>query len=253
MYLGSVRLALKLYPFFLAAVFGELFLRALNELGIFQSGGLVVSYLIWSILACYAHMAILLPEKRDGREDLDLVFGFAWRNLGLTALFFVPALAIVASGADSFIAAFKGEDDQAFMTIVGGGVIPVILIFLLVYGLLGTILPAFITGRNKGMKNAFRRGCRFFFPVMGRLIIGPGFIYLGLSTIGIFLLSLFQVPEMIFQKNWVPNFSTILSFGLIYCIHGWAVIMIAWILSHSFLASEADADERDPAALPDQR
>ncbi|MCR9214621.1 MAG: hypothetical protein NXI13_12960 [Proteobacteria bacterium] len=245
MYVGSLRLALKLYPYILFAVFAEIAIQALKEQDVIGSGGAFASFFIWSILACYAHISILLPEKRDARADNKIMMGFVLRNLGLTALFLVPSIVIIIFAYNALNTAMGGSDDEAFFTAVGMAAIPIMLIFLFVYSLLGTLLPAYVAGRNTGIGKALRRGRRNFFPLMGRLVIGPGILYLGPLIIVVTLSNLLQIPEVFFNENWVPNFTALFSYALIYCFQGWAIVMIAWILSYTFLASEAEENTAD--------
>lgn len=249
MYSGSFRVALKLYPLILIAIFGEIAIQTLKERGMFGSGGGIASFFIWSILACYAHMAILLPEKRDGRANNKILLGFIWRNLGLTALFFIPAVAIIIYGYETFETVLTGSDDLAFLSALLSISLPVTLIFLLVYSLLGTLLPAFVAGRRTGLKQAFRRGRRFFFPLMIRMIIGPGILYLGPLILYVFLSHAFDHPQNFFAQNWSPNLITIASYAVIYCLQGWSIVMAAWILSHTFLESEADEGAGEPVEI----
>lgn len=240
MYSGSLRLAVKLYPIILFAAAAELVLQVLKEQDLIGSGGGFPSFFIWSVVACYAHFAILLPEDRDRKADNKIMMGFILRNLGLSALFIVPSVVIIFLAYDAISAGGAGNDDQMFFTVVILATIPVILIFLLVFSLLGTLLPAYVAGRAPGIKKAFQRGRRSFFPVMGKFIIGPGPIYFIPLVAVVTALYMLQIPEAFFDENWVPNIPVLVSYLLLYCIHGWAVVMAAWILSHTFLEAEAD-------------
>lgn len=250
MYLGSLRLAFTLYPYIVLAVAVEILLELLMQQDVLDTDGSLGVIIFWSFVACHAHFSILLPADRDRRADNKIMAGFCLRYFGLTALFLVLTAVFILLGFGDLNTWPNGAGNQASSMNKWGVTLTVILSFLLVFSLLGTVLPAYVAGREQGVKKALQRGVRYILPLMVRLIVGPGIIYFGPFFLIEFLFILQQVPDTFFIENWVPNFPALIALPLLYCFKGWAIVMTAWILSHAFLMSEAEDKKGHPLPEP---
>ena len=161
MYLTSLQLFISLRVYVAIAVVGELAIQLVGEAFDIGGGLAFASILIWSYLAFNAHAALLLPQDRDKATDNTRVLGFALRAFGLGILMLVPVVAmIVLLLSDSSVDPRQGRGDLSLLVTIG---LSSGLAFLLIFGYLGTLLPAFVADRNRGLGPALSRGMSQFF------------------------------------------------------------------------------------------
>lgn len=238
MYPTSFSLYLRLWPYVAFAVAGEIVIQILQE-RLASSGGLIfVSVLIWSYLAFNAHAALLLPGTRDKREDSRRVLGFALRTFGLGILMVIP----VVFGA---VVVLSGELRDGALGIDVSDIVAVGLIltvcFLLVFGLLGTLLPAFVADQNRGLRAAFARGRAQFFWMLSQFLAGPVIVFVFANAI-IFGGQAMMHPHIdLLNAIYLPNIPMFLILILGYLIQALGTVMIAWVLSKAFLRAEETA------------
>jgi len=244
MYRQSLNITFRLYPYVLLAVLGELVLRILAEkdIGGGSSNGIAISVL-YCVLAYYAHVDILLPDTENRTAVGKRFYGFMGRNLGLIFL-----IVLVAGGLTFFLhygldIGSGGDRDERAGTIALI-ILPIASVFsLLVFGFMGTWMPAFVVDRQRGVSQAFARGKSTFWYVTGRLIIGPGLIFVLSGVAFAFVPALSGIPEAYFQSGWQPNITTFIYSAIIYAFQAWAIVMTAWIFSKAFLRAEASQTE----------
>ena len=235
MYPTSFSLYLRLWPYVAFAVVGEIVIQILQERFASGAGLIFVSVLVWSYLAFNAHAALLLPETRDKSEDSRRVLGFALRTFGLGVLVFIPVIFAA-------IAALSGElRDGAFGIEVSDIVAVGLLLtacFIFIFALLGTLLPAFVVDRGRGLSAAFSRGRAQFFWMMSQFLAGPVLIFV-LSSAIIFGGQAWLHPHIdLLNAIYIPNVPLFLILIVGYLIQALGTIMIAWVLSSAFLRSE---------------
>lgn len=235
MYPTSFSLYLRLWPTVAFAVVGETIVQILHE-RLESGGGLIfASVLIWSYLAFNAHAALLLPETRDKREDSRRVIGFALRTFGLGLLMSVPVVFAA-------IAALSGELQGGAFGIEVGDIVTVgvmlIICFIVVFGLLGTLLPAFVADKGRGVSAAFARGRAQFFWMMSQFLAGPIVVFVFANAI-IFGGQAWMHPHIdLLNAIYFPNIPLFLILIAGYLIQALGTIMTAWVLSSAYLRAE---------------
>ncbi|MEH6527453.1 MAG: hypothetical protein V7723_15400 [Sneathiella sp.] len=239
MYRQSLALTFRLYPYVLLAVIGEIVIRVLAEKEIVgnSSKGIGISVL-YCVLAFYAHVDILLPGSKNRKAASTRFVGFMGRNLGLIFLI------VLTAGGLTFFLYYgldmgTGGDRDERIGEIALIMLPLAGVFsLLIFGLMGTWMPAYVVNRERGVGKAFARGKSTFWYMVIRLIYGPGLIFvLSLLAFG-FLPLLADLPETWFQTGWQPNISMFVVSALVYVVQAWAIVMTAWIFSHAFLETE---------------
>jgi hypothetical protein len=242
MYLGSFRLTVKLLPVVLVVIAAEFVLQYLGRVEILRFADSIVIFLVWSVLAFFALYFVLFPGKNYSQINLKLLFGFTVRNCGLGILFALPALVIPFLFLPEIEAVAKGHQNvlEGFFEFYAS----LIALFtaLIIYSLLGTWLPAFLSGHGDSFANAFSRGKRSFFRAVWRMILGPGVLFVVSFLAFGALLSILDLQSQEFQESWIASSFSYLGWFIYYCFLAWAVVMAAWILSHAFLASEAEEE-----------
>ncbi|MEH6527454.1 MAG: hypothetical protein V7723_15405 [Sneathiella sp.] len=248
MYRQTLDITCRLYPFVLLAILGELILRVLMEKGLWgnSSGGLSIS-ILYSILAFYAHVDILSLGPLNRETMVKRWLGFIFRTIGLIFLITLPAIIVT-------IALYHGsgladrQSDQPTSETVALIMLPVVALFsLLVYGLLGTLLPAFVVDRGRGVGAAIDRGRATFWYVTGRLIIGPGFLFFVSLFAFAYIPVVTDLPGTYFQNGWQPNLSKFGYAIIVNTVQCGAIVMTAWIFSTTFLLSEAEPEAAEYA------
>ncbi|USG63192.1 hypothetical protein NBZ79_09410 [Sneathiella marina] len=244
MYLQSLKLTWRLYPYVLLAVVGELVVRVLaeQEIGGNSSKGFTIT-LLYSVLAFFAHVDILFPDPHNRAEAIKRFVGFMLRYMGLIFL-----IVLIAGGLTFFLyyglEIASGGDRDERVGMLALIMLPLAGLFsLLIFGFMGTWMPAFVVDRQRGVGKAIARGRSTFWYVTGRLIFGPGLLFvLSLSAFA-FIPTLAGLPETYFQTGWQPNISTFVYSAVTYVLQAWAIVMTAWIFSRAFLKAEASHAE----------
>ncbi|WP_282607219.1 hypothetical protein [Pelagibius sp. Alg239-R121] len=239
MYPASVRLFTQLLPFVALAIVGELAIQIAKEKMSSGSGLTFVSVLIWAYLAFYAHASLLLPDNRDKAEDNKRVFGFALRTFGLGFLMMIPVvIGVIAVFSQVFTAtATAGSEITAFVEI---GILLAVC-FLIVFGLLGTLLPAFVADRGRGFSVAFSRGISQFLWTSGHFLAGPVLLFAVSYAISIGGLYAMDPHIDLLNASYIPNIPLFLILIVAYVIQALGTVMIAWVLSTAFLRAEGPA------------
>ena len=191
-----------------------------------------IRFLLWSFLAYVAHTEILLPRERDRAEDYLRFFGFALRSFGLAFIVFLPVgvLFIV------IYTAFQNRGDSHLQSLILLVLVPTILILLpLTFCLLGTILPAYVVGRGRGIRAALSRGRRQLLWTLGRFVAALGVVFLFSNVIvsgGLFVIQL--ISDVVFGRD-LP-YPVLLFAALVKsAAQAYAVALVAVILSRAYL------------------
>ena len=223
-------------PYAALAVVGEYAIQVIKETTDIDAGMTVASIVVWSFLAYAAHAEILLPSDRDKSKDAQRTIGFALRTFGLLLIVLVPVF--VVAGYIRTVLPSDSADDQMLFVLVALAMPVLGILWLLVFGLLGTILPAFVADRGRGLGAAFSRGRRQFFWIFGRLLVMPGLVFL-------FSLIVFVAPLFVFGsegdflgEDYVPDPVASVPALIAYAIQTYAVVLTAVVLSRGFLRDE---------------
>lgn len=235
MYPTSYRLFRVLREYVALAVIGEIVLVIIQEAFPIGKAHIFVSVLIWSFLAFNAHVELLLPKSRSAAADQARVLGFAMRTFGLGVLFAIPAAVLMFP----FIARLLNTSSWN-VALSSWGAISLILsgCFVIVFSLLGSLLPAFVADRARGLGPALARGWRQFFWTASRLIAGPVAIF-ALAYVVILGGSIYMDPHTdLLNANYIPNVPLFAILILGYLIQALGTIMIAVVLSNAFLRAE---------------
>ena len=204
----------------------------------------IVEIVLWALLAFEAHARILLPVDREKRDDLMKVVKFALRSTGLGLLIVVPLIGLAIYLAFSEFNDRFFVEDPLDLIIVMSAVSGVL--FIVVFAMVGTWLPAYVAQQKLQFSAAFIRGKSTFFRVAGKLIIGPVLIY-AFAYAGFVFFGIINPGD---SENTLPGMmSMFLVFLIFNAVQAFAVIMTAWILSHTFLDTEGVVLEAPDADL----
>lgn len=235
MYPTAFRLFKSLLPYVAFAVIGEIALAIVQEKFPIGSGDIFVSVLIWSYLAFNAHAELLLPKSRDKAADNMRVIGFTLRTCGIGALFALPAVIMIFPFVSGLIHAATWSQVLTSWGAVG---LIITVCFVIVFSLLGSLLPAFVADRARGLGPALSRGWRQFFPTAARLIAGPVVIFV-LAYAIILAGSIYMDPHTdLLNAIYIPNVPMFMILIVAYLIQAAGTIMIAVVLSNAFLRAE---------------
>ncbi len=235
MYATSFRLFKLLLPYVAFAVVGELVVQVTKEKTSIGGGLTFVSVLIWSYLAFNAHAELLLPKNRDKTADNARVIGFALRTFGIGVVFAIPAVVLMFPFIGKLLDAVTWNDVLISWGAIG---LAMAVCFVIVFSLFGSLLPAFVADRARGLGAALGRGWRQFFWSASRLTAGPVVVF-ALAYLVILGGSIHMDPHSdLLNANYIPNIPmfTILIAG--YLIQALGTIMIAVVLSNAFLRAE---------------
>lgn len=224
----SLHISNNRMAFVLAAVIGQFAIQVAGETAFSSIGLTFANAMIWSMLAFIAHSETLPNPEKNLDKDISRTFGFAVRSVCLVVLAVLPCFAIVSALPQS------ADPD----VVIGAFMVALVPAFaamnLLVFSLLGTILPAYVTGEDRGLGRALARGMRQFFWLISRLAIPAGLAILA-AIILVVPVALLGNGGNYLSGGYIPN-PQMMPFALIaYAIMGWAVIMTAVILSRAYL------------------
>ncbi|MCR9214620.1 MAG: hypothetical protein NXI13_12955 [Proteobacteria bacterium] len=241
MYKESFLLTARLFPVVSVTIVAAMASLLLDRLEIHWIAEAITNLLVWTTLYFIAYFFVIFPSKNYSQITFKSLFGFMQRYFGLYALCALPALPFllpeIEAIADGNQNALDGMAEAYFYLIL-------LFILLIVFSLLGTYLPAFVSGKNEGLKKAFDRGKRSFFRVAGLLIIGPFAVSIVSAVIYWVVLILLELPECYFLEDWTPNYFVLLISLPFFWFQAWSVVMGAWIISKTFLGiEEVDAEE----------
>ncbi len=238
-YSTSLQLFMRLRSYVALAVIGELAIQLVGEEFSVGGGLIFASVLVWAYLAFNAHAVLLLPDDRDKAADNTRVLGFALRTFGLGLLMLIPVIAMM-------ILALSGSLSQVSLESDGWSVIAAIglicaLGFLLVFGYLGTLLPAFVADRHRGIGAALSRGASQFFWIAGHLITGPILLFAISMTLVVGGLNALEPDSAMLSEGYYPNIPVFVILTLAYLVQALGTVMTAWVLSNAFLRAEVRA------------
>ncbi len=238
MYRTSFGLFRVLLPYVALAVIGEILLVAAEEKFPIGSGKTVGSALIWSYLAFNAHAEMLLPKSRDKNADSRRVLGFAVRTFGLGVLFVLPAIILIFPYIGQLFTATTWNEVLAAWGVIG---LVLAFFFVIVFSLLGSLLPAFVADHARGFGPALARGRSQFFWTASRLVAGPIAAF-ALAQLVILSGNIYMDPHIdLLTANYIPNVPLFAVLILGYLIQALGTIMIAVVLSTAFLRAEESA------------
>ena len=223
-------------PYAALAVVGEYAIQVIKETTDIDAGMTVASIVVWSFLAYAAHAEVLLPSDRDKSKDAQRTIGFALRTFGLLVIVLVPVF--VVAGYIRTVLPSDSANDRTLYVLVAL-VSPVIgILWLVVFGLLGTILPAYVADRHRGLGAAFSRGRRQFFWIVGRLLAMPGLVLLASLIVAGAPLLVFDSDGDFLGEGYVPDPVASVPALVAYAIQTYAVVLTAVVLSRGFLRDE---------------
>ncbi|TQV77722.1 hypothetical protein [Denitrobaculum tricleocarpae] len=232
MYQTSFRLFKALLSYVAIAVVGEILLVIAQEKFPIGSGHIFVSVLIWSYLAFNAHAELLLPKNRDKTADNMRILGFALRTFGIGVIFAIPAVILVFPFIGRLLDAVTWSQVLATWGIIG---LALAACFVIVFSLFGSLLPAFVADRARGLGPALARGWRQFFWTASRLIAGP-VVTFALAYVVILGGSIYMDPHTdLLNAIYIPNVPMFAILILGYLIQALGTIMVAVVLSNAFL------------------
>lgn len=238
MYWNSLRLLKDVASVAFAVVLAMVILDVLEEQDILTSSFStlgVVDIFAYSYVAFAAHVAVLFPDKKTDPEINKRIGGFIWRVFLMNLPLFIVAF-LIAMFAMSFVETL----DVSNLEDVKGYTVMMLLpvsgaIFLLIFSLIGTLLPAFVYGKNKGLGQALGRKK---WPIVWRIIVGPGTLNILIILLALAVTSFGLVEGRNFQANWSPNVADIIFSLVLYTVHIWGVVMLAYILSTEYIKAE---------------
>ncbi len=238
MYATSLQLFTRLLPYVALAVVGEIAIGIVSETLLNGGSTYLMSALLWGVLAYQAHVTILLPDDRDKSKDSAQFFGFLIRSFGLALLVALPTLvaavmiAIVIKGSQTALISPSG------LAIIVGMALFVGAVFVVVFSLLGTLLPACVADRGRGVSAALSRSDSQLGWLCGRLLAGPILLsvasFMTIAAGG----AIFGGEANYLSANYMPNIPMLLIVLIALSINALATITLAWTLSTAFLRAE---------------
>lgn len=235
MYREALKLAIKLRYFIALVVLCNLLTSLMLENNLIGFAGLLLTFVIWSAFSYFSYLEILYPGQKALRSDLKKIVPFTLRQVGLWVFAILPIL--------PFYSVFSGTviSTESDVPIGSTGVTDMLSVLslgifgIIILGMIGTILPAFVIDGARGLGKAYARGTALFSITMGQLIFGPGLIFLVSSILYFsFLIQLenANLSELIGGTLYVLS---TLCYGV---FQAFSLIMISWVLSKEFLAYE---------------
>ena len=227
---ASLRVCRIILPMILAYTIGMVILTAVSEYRNSNTSMLGVQLVVIAILAIPAHLVML--TRYDPATSMQNwtkgLWPFLWRSAVLGLVSFVPALLALfwAMGSD------LGEEYA-------------ILVFLaialpsacIVFGLLGTMLPAVVGGDDPSFAAAFGRAGQSFAYALPRLLIAFGMLSIIQLTVVILAAAALRSEGLIFPPGGGIDPVALLLFAIAAAIGAYQVVMTAVILSRSYLRS----------------
>jgi hypothetical protein len=240
MYPMSVSLFIRLLPYVGIAVGGQVALQLMQEITSTRGGTGIVSVLLWSLLAYGAHAELLLGTNRHKADDYKYIFGFALRTTGLGLFIVVPA---IISSIVVFAHTAGSPDDVALNPLsVAVTAVTLAISFVVVFSFFGTVLPAYVLDKGRGVGAALQRGKSQFIWTASRILIGPLPIYLA----GILVLRGMSNTRpsqfVMLDVNHIPNLMAVAQFIGSHVIQTFGTVMVAWVLSNAYLRAEASTE-----------
>ena len=206
----------------------------------------------------YRAQVAMLWSGQDHRHTRGLHFvGFILRAIP------VGILAIMVPAYFGWLIWFNASSSVvlkypiAFLMISGG--ILVLLTYVIFLPLVGLWLPAYVAGRSNGFLQACQRGQDHFKLIEGRMFRGPFFVFMTMLGYG-YLIAIDAISRgPIFDASMSVNTIFVLAQITNLLFQAFVAVMVAWVLSQSFLdiedreksASQADRNSTDLSQLPE--
>ena len=239
LYAASGRIWLQCRNYAAFAVVSELAMAVLRLTTDLGAALIFFSILIWSYLAYAAHAAVLLPTPQDLTAVSGRVVGFALRTALLFFVAFFPFLFLVAFVATEARPARDPEILTGLALLFG---MPLLgLASMLVLCLAGTLLPAYVADRGRGLGAALSRARRQFFWTLGRMLIGPAIAYAGFMALLFLAPVLLGSDGVLLDESYVPDPALVVVLVAAFTVQSYAVVMVAVVLSRAFLREESAA------------
>jgi hypothetical protein len=227
---ASLRVCRIILPIVLAYIIGIVVLAAVSEYRNSNTSMLGVQLVVIAILAIPAHLVMLsrydpATSKQNWTKGL---WPFLWRSAVLAVASFLTALLALlwAMGSD------LGEEYAILVFLVIA--LPSACI---VFGLLGTILPAVVVGDDPSFAAAFARTGQSFGYALPRLLIAFAMLSIVQIVVVILAATALQSEGLIFPPSGGIDLVALLLFAIGAAIGAYQVVMTAVILSRSYLRS----------------
>ncbi|MEM9105676.1 MAG: hypothetical protein AAGC96_08465 [Pseudomonadota bacterium] len=200
----------------------------------------------WIFLLYLAFRNLLANRLEPSANALDRLFGFALRIVAL--IFPVMAVALFASLLFAVLLGASPDDNVPAEILdaqndldYGVLVVTAQIMWVLLFSLFGTGLPAYLERNRQGFVATFRQGSQAFWQTAGLLIVGPTVFDLlgeGIGMLAMFLsfgeyVSSDAVLPVV-SEDWVPNIPIILLVLLRDVCYAFSIILTAWVLSKAY-------------------
>jgi len=198
---------------------------------VFITAGTFASTLLWAYLAYAIHAQILLPLDRSSFTDGAQVFGFALRSLSIATIVSLATILV------TFVLAI----------LIGGMVFIYPFLAFLVIGFplfvwLGTILPAYVADRARGVDAAIERGKAQFGWIAGRLLVGPILLFVLSMSLYLLLPLPTDGSNLFWSSGWDFQPVAVLGYLLFNMVQAFVTVLTAVILSRAFIRAEGMPD-----------
>jgi len=247
LYAEGLHILGRTLPYALVVLAGDLGVNVLVEVTDITSGltfantfiwtsYFTVTTLIWAILAYAAHAEILLHANRDTGKDYQRIFGFGLRSLCLLVLMAIPFLSVAFLARFAREQSLIGEDE--LIVVLACFLLASVLMIFVVLVFLGTILPAYVADKGRGVRPALARGARQYLYIVSRLIVGPSVVTIILWGVAILPAFIFEPTEDVASESYLSEASFWTASVISSAIQTYATVLTAVILSRAFLRDQ---------------
>ncbi|QRF68146.1 hypothetical protein [Ponticoccus alexandrii] len=136
----------------------------------------LMSFVLYALMALFAHRASLLKERPTVRQALSgrAADGAPLPVLAflLRAAVFIGALVALIFGLGYGLALYSGVEERLLRAVVVGGILLGIVLHGILLSYTGTMLPACAVGDDASLAAAWARGKQTFGRTLGRLFFG---------------------------------------------------------------------------------
>lgn len=196
-----------------------------------SSGTFVGELIAWSGIAYVAHSMLLQNTSgMSGTTNNKPFFRFIWRTGVLTLL---PVLLVIPV----FFTASSAENNSKEVLVLAA-LILISPLYLVVFGLFGTCLPAVVMDEGYKIGRTFRRGIRTFLPTIGRLIVGPGLLMSLVIGIAIFY-PFYSGDGRVLSETYHFEPANLIPYVAFTLIGVFTTVLTATILSKAYVSGEA--------------
>ena len=196
-------------------------------------GLMAVNLLIWIYLIYRVHIAVLWQGRPEKRPSQTRLIGFGLRAIGLGALL----LLVFVIGTALLVSWHRADngDIEVSNSLVIQIWAALDLAFLLVFGLFGTLLPAYVANKGRGLGMALARTRAQFLWIFGHLLLGP-LLLTGIALAAwAWVVFDFNLNDAALDHVYPMDFSNLILVTLIALLNALGTVMTAWILSTAFM------------------